>query len=350
MRRVAFGLAVGLALLTSGCATMHEIGIPNAQFDGISFEQLEVDVAGQEATLKVAVRFLVDNPTGTRLVIPRHGYAVLMGLADAPDSPMTRVYTDTLETTIVPAGGHAPLTYPMTLSLSPTAANRVLAYLGHEAAFQLQAMLDLGALNPPSGPLTVKHRGSFKLPLPPQIVVDGAPSFQFVGGLEHLDLSGIQGLMQPAVDFIRTFGVDHIPGLDSVWAQFMAGFNQLRGGIDYPGADTEGIKVTVPVRVVNPNHFEIELPSFAAAARIAGTTNPVLDLRLTPGSGTALNRAQRRIAATGSKRLAAESTVRWKDLQDGLPQLLRPNGLASVQLRGSVSVDLGYGPVRITYP
>jgi hypothetical protein len=76
----------------------------------------------------------------------------------------------------------------------------------------------------------------------------------------------------------------------------------------------------------------------------------VLDLRLTPGTGTALNRAQRTIGPLGSKRLNAESTVRWKDLGDGLPQLLRPNGLASVQLSGSVSVDLGYGPIRITYP
>jgi hypothetical protein len=168
MRRAAFALAAGLALLAPGCATMHELGIPNAQFDGITFTQLEVDVANQEATLNVVVRFLVDNPTGTRLLIPRHGYAVLMGLPDRPDSEMTRIYTGTRERRIVPAGGHAVLEYPMTLSLSPTTVNQALAYLGWEAVYELQAIVDLGALNPPSGPLTLRHRGSLKLPLPPQ--------------------------------------------------------------------------------------------------------------------------------------------------------------------------------------
>jgi hypothetical protein len=350
MRRAAFAFAAGLALLAPGCTTMHALGIPNAQFDGITFTQLEVDVASQEATLDVALRFLVDNPTGTRLVIPRHGYAVLMKRPDQPDSAMTRIYTDTKDPRIVPAGGQTVLEYPMTLSLSPATVNQALAYLGWEAVYELQAIVDLGALNPPSGPPTLRHRGRLKLPLPPQIAIDGPPTFQFVGGLEHLDLAGIKNLMQPAVDAITSFGVQNIPLLGPAWTSFLTGYNQLRGGIDYPGPDTEGLKVAVPVRVVNPNHFEIELPSFATAARIAGTTNPVLDLRLTPGSGTALNRAQRTIGGTSSKRLTAESTVRWKDLQDGLPQLLRPNGLASVQLRGSVSVDLGYGPVRITYP
>ena len=42
------------------------------------------------------------------------------------------------------------------------------------------------------------------------------------------------------------------------------------GRIDYPGPDTEGLKITAPVRVVNPNHFEIELPSFATTARDLG--------------------------------------------------------------------------------
>jgi len=350
MRRTAVALATSLVLLAPGCATMHEIGIPNAQFDGIAITQIEVDVTHPEARLDVVVRFLVDNPTGTGLLIPPHGYAVSMKRPTQPDSQMTRIHTGTKERLVVPAGGHAFLEYPVSLSLNPATATQVASYLGYEAVYELQATVDLGALNPPSGPPALKYRGRLKLPLPPQIVVDGPPTFEFVGGLQHLNLSGIQNLMRPVVDVITGFGVGNIPGLGSVWDKFLDGFNQLHGGIDYPGPATEGIKIMAPVRVINPNHFEIEMPSFATTARISGTTNPVLDLRLTPGNGTALSREQRQIDATRSKRLTAESTVRWKDLQDGLPQLLGPNGLASVQLRGSVSVDLGYGPVRITFP
>jgi hypothetical protein len=350
MRRTAFALATCLALLAPGCTTVHELGIPNAQFDGITFTQLEADVASQEATLDVALRFLVDNPTGTRLVIPRHGYSVLLKRRDQPDFAMTRIYTDTKDPRIVPAGGQAVLEYPMTLSLSPATANQALAYLGWEAVYELRAIVDLGPLNPPSGPPTLKHRGRLKLPLPPRIVVDGVPTFQFVGDLEHLDLSGIKHLMQPAVDVINGIGASNIPGLGPAWDEFVDGFNRLQGRIDYPGPDTEGLKIAVPVRVINQNHFDIELPSFASMVRIAGTANPVLDLRLTPGNGTALNRAQRRIDPLAFKRLKAESTVRWKDLGDGLSQLLGPNGFGNVQLSGSVSVDLGYGPVKITYP
>jgi len=156
--------------------------------------------------------------------------------------------------------------------------------------------------------------------------------------------------MQPAVDAITSFGVQNIPFLGPAWTNFLDGFNQIRGGIDYPGPDTAGLKVTVPVRFNNPKHCTSELPAFAETTRIGSTTDPVLDLQLRPGNGTALDRTQRRIGPTSFKRLNAESLVRWKDLPAGLPQLLRPNGLASVHLSGSVSVDLGYGPVRVTFP
>ena len=350
---VSLLLFAGLVVLQGGCTTIHDLGIPSAQFDTIRFDHVEISVGGLDARLDVVIQFLVDNPTGTRFVIPRHDFAVLMGRPGEAESQMTRVHADTQDPTTVPAHDQAPIVYHVPLSLNPVTANRALAYLGYEAVYQLQASVDLGPLNPPAGAPTLKHRGQIKLPLPPRIVPDGAPSFQFVGGLQHIDLSGIRSVMRPAVDAITSFGVEHIPGLGSKWTEFLGAFNQLQGGIDYPGPATEGVKITVPVRVINQNHFEIELPAFAAAARIGGTANPVLDLRLTPGSGTTLTRPQRTIGPRGplgSKRLNAESIVRWKDLEDGLPQLLRPNSLDSIQLSGSVSVDLGYGPIKITYP
>ena len=137
-------------------------------------QQLEVDVANQEATLNVVVRFLVDNPTGTRLLIPRHGYAVLDGAPGPPGFEMTRIHTgDTGTPGSCRLGPRRASSTAMTLSLSPTTVNQALAYLGWEAVYELQAIVDLGALNPPSGPPTLRHRGSLKLPLPPQIAVDG---------------------------------------------------------------------------------------------------------------------------------------------------------------------------------
>lgn len=343
-------LCAGLVVVGAGCTTLKELGIPTAQFDAIRFDQVEVNIATQEARLNVVLRFLVDNPTGTRLAIPRHDFAVLMGLEGQSESQMAQIHAGAKALTMVPAGGQAAIEYEVPLSLNPVTANRALAYLGHEAVYQFQATVDLGVLNPPAGAPTLKHRGRIKLPLPPRIAPDGAPSFEFVGGLEHIDLTALKTMMQPAVAAIESFGVQLIPRLNDLWADFRAAFNRLNTVIDYPGPDTEGIRVSVPVRVTNPNHFEIELPAFATAARIVGTANPVLDARLTPGSGVQLNRQQRTIAALGFKRLNAVSTARWKDLADGLPQILRPDALSNVQLSGSVSVDLGYGPVRIVYP
>jgi hypothetical protein len=342
-------LCAGLWLGT-GCTTIKELGIPTAQFDAIRFEQAEVLVATQEARLTVVLQFLVDNPTGTRLMIPRHDFAVLMGLPGQPESQMTQVHAGAKTLTMVPAEGHASVDYEIPLSLNPVGANRALAYLGHEAVYQFQATVDLGVLNPSAGPPTLKQRGRVKLPLPPRIALDGTPSFRFVGGLERIDLQALKSQMQPAVTAISAFGVGNIPLLGPHWNSFVAAFNRLNLIIDYPGPDTEGVSVTVPVRVTNQNHFAIELPAFASAARITGTENPVLDVQLTPGSGTTLSQSQRRIGPLGSKRLLAVSTARWKDLADGLPQILRPNGLSNVQLRGSVSVDLGYGPMKISYP
>jgi hypothetical protein len=343
-------LLAGLVLCQGGCTTIHDLGIPSAQFDAIRFDQVEISVANQEARLDVVLRFLVDNLTGARLLIPRHDYAVLMGLEGQPESQMAQIHAAARATTIVPPGGQTAIEYAIPLSLTPAAANRALAYLGHEAVYQFQATVDLGALNPAGGAPTLKHRGQIKLPLPPRIVADGAPAFEFVGGLETIDLTALKSAMQPTVNLIESFGVGRIPGLGDAWSDFRAAFNQLTLVIQYPGRNTEGVRITTPLRVTNQNHFEIELPSFATAARIVGTPNPVLDLRLVPEQGTQLNRAQRTIPALGIKRLHAVSTARWKDLADGLPQILRPNGLSNVQLSGSVSVDLGYGPIKVSYP
>ena len=186
--------------------------------------------------------------------------------------------------------------------------------------------------------------------MPSRIVLAGPQRFEFVGGLARIDLTELKEAMQPAVDVITGIGVGNIPGLGGVWQEFLTAFNRLNLDIRYQGPNTEGVRIIAPLRVVNPNHFPIELPAFATSARITGTTNPVLDLRLTPGSVTQLNRGERTILGQRSKPLDAVSTVRWKDLADGLPPILRPDGLANVQLSGAVSVDLGYGPVRIAYP
>jgi hypothetical protein len=251
---------------------------------------------------------------------------------------------------VVPANGQAVIDYVVPLSLTPVTANRLLSYLGYEAVYQFQATVDLGPLNPGGGLPTLKHRGRVKLPLPPRIVAAGPPVFEFVGGLETLDLTALRAAMQPAVDVIESFGVSHIPLLGDAWHDFRAAFDELTLVIRYPGPNTAGVRVRTPLAVTNRNHFPIELPAFATAARIVGTPQPVLDLRLTPGTGTPLDRAQRTIPPLGVEPLEAVATVRWKDLGDGLTQILRPDGLANVQLSGAVSVDLGYGPIRVTYP
>jgi hypothetical protein len=351
MRAIAaVGRVLGLAAVLAGCTTLHDLGVPTAQFDGIRFEQVEVSVASAAARLDVVLAFRVDNPSGTRLRVPRHAFAVRLGLPGQPAAPMTEVHAGTHGETPVPAGGHAVLEYTVPLSLDPAAANRALAYLGHEAVYEFQATVDLGPLNPPAGPPALTHRGRLRLPLPPRIVPDGPPTVTFVGGLERLDLRDLKRQMQPAVDAISSFGVAHVPGLGDAWSDFVAAFGQLDRVIRYPGPDTEGLSVTAPVRVLNPNDFPIELPAFALGARLPGAADPVLELHLTPGTGGTLTRAQRTIAGLQSKRLRAVATARWKDLGGGLARLLEPDGLESAQLSGSVSVDLGYGPVRITYP
>ena len=162
------------------------------------------------------LRFLVTNPTGTRLLIPRHDFAMLMGVDGQSDAQMAQVHADTWTTTIVPAEGQATIPYIIPLSLNPVAANRVLGYLGHDAVYQFQATVDLGPLNPPSGP-RLSHRGRIRLPLPPRIVLAGPPRFEFVGGLARIDLTELKEAMQPAVDVITGIGVGNIPGLGGVW-------------------------------------------------------------------------------------------------------------------------------------
>jgi len=161
---VALVLIAGGALFQTGCTTIHDLGIPSAQFDAIRFDHIEVSAGSQEARLDVVLRFLVDNPTGTQLLVPRHDYAVLLGLDGQPESAMTQIHASSQTRTLVPAHGQTPIEYVIPLSLNPVTANRALTYLGHEAVYQFQATVDLGALNPSTGAPTLKHRAPSSCP------------------------------------------------------------------------------------------------------------------------------------------------------------------------------------------
>ena len=344
-------LCATLAGSLSSCQSLHDLGVPNAQFDAIRFEQAEISVADQEGSLDVVLAFKVDNPTATRLWIPRHTFAMRLGLEGQTEEQMTVVQTGTRSRVSVSPRAETTVEYTVPLSLSSSSANQLASYLGHEAVYQFDATVDLGALNPSGNPPRLRHRGTLKLPLPPQIALNGTPRFSFVGQLEEIDLTETQSKMAGVVGAINQLGPGTLPGVGPHWNQFMNAYNSLNTVVSYPGPNTDGVNIRVPMRVRNPNHFPIELPAFSSSVGLANASEPVVDLTLRPSTGNALNRNQRTIGARSTRTVSAETTVRWSELPQGFQSILQSNGLNNaVEIEGSISVDLGYGPVKVAYP
>jgi hypothetical protein len=169
----------------------------------------------------------------------------------------------------------------------------------------------------------------------------------------------VDGLMNPPggtlvkkalEDVIDTVGGEKWDEFKKQWDKFTT--SNVKFAL--PNANLEGIQVTVPFRVTNPNDFPIEVPVFAGAAGVQGSASPFTSTKIIPPGvppAAPLDAAARKLDGHGSKDMNFIVTLRWRDLGDSMDFVnllgLDRNWQKSIQFSGETIFDLGYGPTRI---
>jgi len=127
------------------------------------------------------------------------------------------------------------------------------------------------------------------------------------------------------------------------WEQFKTNWEDFKERplqINYPGPRVTGLQIAVPLRIYNPNSFEIQAPIFFGAAS-AGGHQPLSFLASAPPGGQV-------IPAKTHQYIQVRFTLDWAQGGTGLLGLLQPGSpLQQTRLLGTTSLDLGYGPMRV---
>jgi LEA14-like dessication related protein len=359
VRASKLSLAAGAAVFLAGCAGQQtNVKVPTVSFQGMNFENVETDVAAQHMTMDVLLRFKINNPLGVPLVIPEHQVKLQLDGHDVAVLIQTNVQL------VVPAQGYGDEVCRFHFDL---ARNDFQQYLGRDVPYTLVARVR--PVSFANLTLEFEHSDSIRLPLLPKIspIADAPATLAFLGNnaTDTIDLTAIRDGMGPFVDGLLNppdllglkKALDLITENISGWNEFKAQWNNFKNSkvkFTVPNGNLEGIQVTVPFRVTNPNEFPIEVPVFAGAAGTQGSASPFTSTKMIPqGASPAapLNAAARRLDGHGSKDMNLLVTLRWRDLGDSM-DLVKLLGVdsgwqKSVEFSGETIFDLGYGPTRI---
>jgi hypothetical protein len=145
------------------------------------------------------------------------------------------------------------------------------------------------------------------------------------------------------------------PELGNHWSRFQSAWNgfdpkNYSGTLVVPTALPQGVRISLPVRVRNPNRFPIKLPGFQIAAFGGNRGLQLASLQAVP-QGAQDKPAEEQLAepfelaASTATDLMLVSELSWEQF-GGLLKGMSGN-LPPVKLKGQVMVDLGVGQVTI---
>lgn len=218
--------------------------------------------------------------------------------------------------------------------------------------------------------LELVYDDTLRLPLPPVISPDmtQSPRVSFAGEMESFSIKPATDLLQP---FVQTFrdGTVSIPfvgdvvvinhvievlnllGLDvsNKWENLLEAWSQLRQQpiIQYPGPNTTGVQIQIPVIIHNPNEFEIECPQynvgvFSNMENTSGYQPFFFDQKVASGPNM--------IGPLANKKVWIRSGINW-DKGYTIPAILSGTTPSPIQpgIKGAFTYDLGYGAMNIPF-
>jgi hypothetical protein len=329
---------------------------------GVHLRSIRPDFSTRSVTMDLEMRFRLNNLSSTALTIPDH--QATFELAGRPMSGIQPLFPPG---TAIPADGSVDLAYLVRIdtgALSPAEQD----LLGRDVPYRFSGNFEIPFSNdvPPQvlaalaavgldPSFTIALEDTIRVPLLPKAEIAGLPRLDVLGGeitvvSRPLDL-GIAAALRPLFEAAVRTSIDAADLADTSHdltasekeqrTQDWLGLFDVMVDPSVPLVEMEpvtGMKVSVPIEIQNPNHFEIALPSLAVDFD-AGAKN-VWTLTQSPSNGT-LGRAG---TQTDSRGVVYESTFHFDAIGDAAFSSDR-------KLEVESAVDLGHGrtelPIRL---
>ena len=341
-----------LMVLIASCATLPEARIPSIRYQSISVSAIEPNFGSGQLRLDVDLRFRFTNPLDRSLTVPSHEFHL------AVDGEILPFTVKQQESFVLEPQTVIDVVYPFVFDLGPNSPLAVFDLLGRDVPYQFVSSIDI-ALPFFLGNRTfeVSHDGEIRIPLLPSVqLASELPTLRLLGGFETWNVAAIRNVMSPFVNLlidgkilgqpvmnnvvgtlslVDTRAEDFWDNFVTAWGSFMAG----PGNVVLPTGLPDGIRLTIPFDIYNPNHFPIESPRLRADVRVSGRTTRLSRLDASP-VGSAL------IPPQQTRRMRVIAELRWSEIQGGMSALVSGQSV-NVDLDGEVTADVGYGPMRI---
>jgi LEA14-like dessication related protein len=353
MHQWRLGLVLtSFAFVVGSCTTFPDARIPTIGYQSISVSAIEPDFGSGQLRLDVDLRFRFSNPLDRSLTIPGHEFHLSV---DGEVLPFT---VKQQESFVLEPQSVTDVVYPFVFDLGPNSPLAVYDLLGRDVPYQFVSSVEIALpFFLGNRTFTMSHDGEIRIPLLPSVqLASELPTLRLLGGFDTWNVAAIRNVMAPFVDllingeFLGQPVMDNLMGTLSIvdpgagvfwqsfvtaWTSFMAG----PGSVVVPTGLPDGIRLTIPFDIYNPNQFPIESPRLRADIRLAGRTTRLSRLDASPVGSTLIPPQQ-------TRRMRVLAELRWSEIEGGMLSLLSGQSV-NVDLDGEVTADVGYGPMRI---
>lgn len=396
MKQIKFFVGIlSVLLITMGCGSIKNIAdlVPTAEFHKFKVKKFEPAIRLEpfkvSAKMTIGLCFRFHNPYNRELALPAP--ELQFNIRNHELFAMNRL--EDLATLKIPAKKYLDVYYDYEVQMDPESSFLNLLGKDNPYSFKCSMVINLRDYIKDSiatrfanhaipivsrfverdvsrYKLEIVYDDTLRLPLPPVIQPDFTrpPSLGLTGQMETLDLRPIRNIMNPFVKAIRETTItvpfdqeviviqqilDILSGFDlnltQEWENFMAGWTDFKNQpvLKYPGTNTTGIEIKVPIKVYNPNEFEIECPQFelTTVADIANANSYIpFYFRQKTSSSNPM------IAAKSTKQVWITSGINWNSGYT-LPNILLGTTptIPHPGVKGAFTYDLGYGTMNIPF-
>ena len=343
---------ISVVVLIVSCATFPNARIPTIAYQSISVSAIEPDFGGGQLRLDVDLRFRFTNPLDRSLTVPAHEFHL------AVDDEILPFTVKQQESFVLEPQSVTDVVYPFVFDLGPGSPLAAYDLLGRDVPYQFVSSVEIALpLFLGSRTFQVTHEGEVRVPLLPSVqLASELPTLRLLGGFDTWNVAAIRNVMAPFVNLLITGEILDQPVMDNVigtlsivgpaagvfWQSFVSAWESFLAGpgnVVVPTGLPDGIRLTIPFDIYNPNHFPIESPRLRADIRLAGRTTRLSRLDANPVGSTIIPPQQ-------TRRMRVLAELRWSEIEGGMWALVSGQSV-NVNLDGEVTADVGYGPMRI---
>jgi hypothetical protein len=342
--------AAAALVMLSGCEA--DKTLPAITFQQLQIQGVQPDASKRDIQADMSLKFLFNNTGGADIHVKPHDLKLLL---DGNQIDGLVAHSDGYD--LVP-NRQTPAVYTFHLDLNESGQLAEKHLLGRKVKFTVAGELQLDIPFAGVKAAAFKYEDSIVLPMLPRVEPDlnRQPTIALVGKVQSSDygIAAMRDAMKPFADAMTdldqevggTNVLEKTVGKDvfKQWKDFRAQWDKFKSSsLSFPdlrNSRLEGVRIEVPVKIINPNDVPIKAPGFELKGAVKD--HPAI-------VNVWSNAETEELAPHEARPVVILVEVRWSELPQGLSGLIQGSGQGTpdVKFTGSMTVDVGIGQLRL---